>query len=81
MARFLRASHIVIALMAILILIGIGLALVYASLPAYLENHLLPRLAADAGLDEIDLEVRRVGLEATEIVLHRLGVGHRHVGR
>jgi len=73
MARFLKASHIVIALMAILILIGIGLALVYASLPAYLEKHLLPRLAADAGLDEIDLEVRRVGLFGADLARIRIG--------
>ena len=73
MARFLRATHIVIALLAILILIGIGLALVYASLPAYLQNHLLPKLAADAGLDGIDLKVRRVGLFGADLAQIRIG--------
>ena len=73
MARILRPINILIALLVILILIGIALAVGYAFLPTYLENRLLPKLAADTGLTEFDLEVRRVGLWGADLATIRLG--------
>ena len=72
MARILKPVNIVIALLVILILIGIALAVGYASLPAYL-GRLLPKLAADAGLADLDLEVRRVGFFGADLEKIRLG--------
>jgi hypothetical protein len=73
MARILKSSNIVIALLGILLVTGIVLALGYALLPTYLEKRLLPKLAADAGLSEVGLKVRRVGFFGADLAKIRLG--------
>jgi hypothetical protein len=73
MARILTPSKIAFAMLVILILIGIALVAGYALLPTYLEKRLLPKLAADVGLSDVGLEVRRVGFFGADLEKIRLG--------
>jgi hypothetical protein len=65
-----------IAVGAAAILIGLFLILLAAAsfiLPRYLESRVIPKIAADAGISDYELDVRRVGLNGADLGPLRIG--------
>jgi len=61
------------------LVVSLGLLLVcllagaYFFLPSYLENQVIPRLAADAGISEFSVSVRNIGLYNADLADLRIG--------